>query len=152
KPSLPFSEDDADKVLLGALSRWNLTLSCFGNCVQCGIEAQHTDQREIQTHQFSEQALQGGLIGDRAFEERIVPVVAEGHALKPGGPVRVQMPLHANRVVRKGGMSASLLGHAVLPARQCSLIAILWTPADILPPACLSWPHSQGRGSVPRLM
>ena len=64
-----------------------------------GVEADDRDQRQAGVADLLEQAVEGGLVGDRAPEDRrTVALVAEAQAVEPGGPAAVEVALEADLV------------------------------------------------------
>src|SRR5207342_3023502 len=58
-------------------------------------------QDQAQVADPVQQPVQGGLIRDRAGDDRLAVVTADRQALEPGRPARVQEPLDADLVARR---------------------------------------------------
>jgi hypothetical protein len=84
-----------------------------------GVDLGDRDQREAGVADFLEQAVQGGLVGHRAEDERgAVGFVGEAQSVEPGDPSGAEVPLDAN-LVRSGlVMAERLIAHGPPSARK----------------------------------
>src|SRR5580693_6841559 len=70
-----------------------------GHRGMAGFDVIDRDQRQAQVARFLEQAVERGLVGDRAMDDGgAVAVVGEGQPVEPGGPPGSEVPLEADLV------------------------------------------------------
>ena len=64
-----------------------------------GLDVGDRDQRQADVADLLEQAVQRGLVGDRAVDDGgAVALVAEAQAVEPGSPAGIEVPLEADLV------------------------------------------------------
>jgi hypothetical protein len=65
-----------------------------------GTEPAYRNQDQPEVADPVQQPVQGGLVRDRAGDDRLAVVTADRQALEPGRPARVEDPLDADLVAR----------------------------------------------------